>query len=126
MPIIEGQYTNGLLNPTSSAATESLTTAPIIIDPVNQQIIEDDIDTEAVIHPDYDQAAEETDAPLYEDEPVIRKRLVKIVDGKIVDSRITYIKRYAISSAIGNGYIFVSPTLNAGTIEYTPIKITLQ
>lgn len=126
MPIA-GQYQNGILTPTNSAVTQSLDTAPIVIDPTNEQIIENDIDNEQVIHPDYDQAAAETQTPLYPEEPVIRKRLVKIVDGKIVESRITYITRYVVSSAIGNGYTFVAPnSAEPGEQRvYVPIQITL-
>ena len=79
---------------------------------------------------DVTDVVEPSDIPVYENETVYRKRLVKVVSGKIVAERIIYMKRYAIAAAggMGDGYAFLAPNLDplTGSIIYTPISVTLN
>lgn len=64
--------------------------------------------------------------------PPIRKRLVKIVNGKIVASRIAYMKLAVIDAAYGYGYIFGTYDLapeggnQGGNVVFCPALITLE
>lgn len=66
--------------------------------------------------------------PQAENETMYKKRMVKIVNGKIVATSIVYIKRYLISASggFGDGYALFRPDLNGTSVTYVPITITLS
>lgn len=99
------------------------------IDDVTQEQI-DEIENGYAIGTDVTDVLEPSDIPVSESETVYRKRLVKVVSGKIVAERIIYMKRFAIAAAggMGDGYAFLAPTFDpiSGAIIYTPISVTLN
>lgn len=124
-----GEYDGGILVPTNGA---SITTpsgyAPTLDDFNIEQIDEINASNSVVLgmRPN-DQVSVIPDAPLYENEAPIRKRLVKIVNGKIVESRIAYIRRQAVSTSKGAQYVFLYPEVDplSNVVTYYPMNITL-
>ena len=68
-----------------------------------------------------------TGNPLLDSETVYRKRLVKVVNGKMVDTKPVYIERYMIakSGGYGDGYQFLVPAVSGGVVTFTPAEIEL-
>lgn len=64
---------------------------------------------------------------LLPEETVYKKRIVRVVDGKIVASKIVYIKRYLISASggFGDGYLILQPNISGNTLTFTPVQLTL-
>lgn len=112
--------------PNEEASTVDATPA---IDDVSQEQI-DEIENGIAIGTNDVDVVEPSDIPVYPEETVYRKRIVKVVSGKIVAERIIYMKRYMIaaSGGFGDGYAFLVPTLDPLTekISYTPMAITLN
>lgn len=106
----------------SSGQTPSASPLPHISDTVSYQLSE--ISNDLVL----DDGTVNSGITLAEQEPVYRKRLVKIVNGKIADERIVYMTRIAISAAGGYGdsYAFVKPTVSGGAITgFTAYELDL-
>lgn len=124
-----GEYDGGILVPTDgSSVTTPSGYAPTLEDFNVEQIDEINAATGVVLgtNPN-DQASVIATAPLYENEAPIRKRLVKIVNGKIVASRIAYIRRQAVSTSKGAQYVFLYPEVDPLTsaVTYYPMTIAL-
>lgn len=119
---------NGQVILPNEGESASVTTTPTIDDVSQDQI--DEIESGMAIGTNEFDVVEPSDIPVYPEETVYRKRIVKVVSGKIVAERIIYMKRYMIaaSGGFGDGYAFLVPTLDPLTekISYTPMAITLN
>lgn len=102
---------------------------PTINDITQQQI--DEIDNGlAVGSSELDVVTPIDDIPVDENESTYRKRLVRIVNGKITAERVVYMRKYctAMTGGVGDGYIFLLPQYDplAGTITFTPAEFYLN
>lgn len=106
----------------SSGQTPSASPLPHISDTASYQLSE--INDGVVL----EDGTIDPDITLSEQEPVYRKRLVKIVNGKIADERIVYMTRIAISmtGGYGDSYVFVKPTVSGDAITgFSPYELDL-
>ena len=122
-----GEYNGDILVPSNgSSSTTPSGYAPILDDSSIEQVRE--INNGYVVGTNQqDQVTILPDIPLYENERPIRKRLVKIVKGKIVASRIVYIRRQAISTSKGSQYCFLYPEVDPLTesVSYYSMNMLL-
>lgn len=107
-------------------------TAPLPVDDTTQEQIDEmgtgNNDGVVVGYDNLTEADNNPGVPDYPEETMYRKRIVKVVGGKIVAERIVYMKRISVSASggYGDGYAFFQPVASSDTLQFHSVEITLN